>query len=188
MRRPCNNPRRHVAETGWWRLPRGLRPNAIARLATGLAVFWLSLICQTSQSLAQIVSSPRELAIIRINVLDLLVHEESLPLPVKQRRDALWEYYQVFSGELLWLGSHRPDELLARLQNAASDGLDPKDYPSKQLAKLTAAKSTDDKRSLALVELFFSAAFLEYASDIKVGRFLPRKVDPNFFIEARTID
>jgi L,D-transpeptidase YcbB len=100
----------------------------------------------------------------------------------------LWEYYQVFSGELLWLGSHRPDELLARLQNAASDGLDPKDYPSKQLAKLTAAKSTDDKRSLALVELFFSAAFLEYASDIKVGRFLPRKVDPNFFIEARTID
>jgi murein L,D-transpeptidase YcbB/YkuD len=39
-----------------------------------------------------------------------------------------------------------------------------------------------------LVELFFSAAFLEYASDIKVGRFLPRKVDPNFFIEARTID
>jgi L,D-transpeptidase YcbB len=121
-------------------------------------------------------------------VLDLLVHEQSLPLPVKQRRDALWEYYQVFGGELLWLGSRRPSELLARLQNAASDGLDSKDYPSKQLAGLAAAKSTDDKRSLALVELFFSAAFLEYASDVKVGRFLPRKVDPNFFIEGRTID
>ena len=188
MRRRCNNPRRHVAETGWRRLPRGLRPNAIARLAAGFAVFWLSLTCQISQPLAQIVSSPRELAVIRINVLDLLAHEQSLPLPVKQRRDALWEYYQVFSGELMWLGSHRPDELLARLRNAASDGLDPNDYPSKQLAKLAAAKSTDDKRSLALVELFFAAAFLEYASDIKVGRFLPRKVDPNFFIEARTID
>ena len=47
---------------------------------------------------------------------------------------------------------------------------------------------TDSKRSLALVELFFSAAFLEYASDIKVGRFLPRKIDPNFFIEGRTIE
>ena len=188
MRRRCNNPRRHLAETGWWGLARDLRPNVLARLAMGFAVLWLSLTCQISQPLAQIVSSPRELAVIRINVLDLLVHEESLPLPVKQRRDALWEYYQVFSGELLWLGSHRPDELLARLQSAASDGLDPNDYPSKQLAKLTAAKSTDDKRSLALVELFFSAAFLEYASDIKVGRFLPRKVDPNFFIEARTID
>ena len=126
----------------------------------GLSCFVVVIDVQTSQLLAQIVSSPRELAIIRINVLDLLVHEQSLPLPVKQRRDALWEYYQVFSGELLWLGSHRPDELLARLQNAASDGLDPKDYPSKQLAKLTAAKSTDDKRSLALVELFFRQLFL----------------------------
>lgn len=188
MRRRCNKPRRPVAEIGRRRLPRVLRPNAIVRFAAGFAVFWLSLSCQISQPRAQIVSSPRELAVIRINVLDLLVHEQSLPLPVKQRREALWEYYQVFSGELLWLGSRRPDELLARLQNAASDGLDPKDYPSKQLAKLAAAKSTDDKRSLALVELFFSAAFLEYASDIKVGRFLPRKVDPNFFIEARTID
>ncbi|HET9717313.1 MAG TPA: L,D-transpeptidase family protein [Pseudolabrys sp.] len=188
MRRRCNSTRRLVAEAGWWRLARDLRPNVLARLATSFAVFWFLLTCQISQPLAQIVSSPRELAVIRINVLDLLVHEENLPLPVKQRRDALWEYYQVFSGELLWLGSRRPDELLARLQNAASDGLDPKDYPSKQLAKLAAAKSTDDKRSLALVELFFSAAFLEYASDIKVGRFLPRKVDPNFFIEARTID
>jgi murein L,D-transpeptidase YcbB/YkuD len=177
-----------VAEIGRRRLPRVLQPNAIVRFAVGFAVFLLSLTCQISQPRAQIVNSPRELAVIRINVLDLLVHEQSLPLPVKQRRDALWEYYQVFSGELLWLGSRRPDELLARLQNAASDGLDPKDYPSKQLAKLAAAKSTDDKRSLALVELFFSAAFLEYASDIKVGRFLPRKVDPNFFIEARTID
>ena len=64
MRRRCNN----------------LWPNASARLATSLTVVWLSLTCQISQPLAQIVSSPRELAIIRINVLDLLVHEQSLPL------------------------------------------------------------------------------------------------------------
>ena len=188
MRRRCSSPHRQVMEIGRRRLPRVSRRNAIARFATGFVVLWLSLTWQISQPRAQIVSSPRELAIIRINVLDLLVHEQSLPLPVKQRRDALWEYYQEFGGELLWLGSSRPNELLARLQNAASDGLDPKDYPSKQLAGLAAAKSTDDKRSLALVELFFSAAFLEYASDIKVGRFLPRKVDPNFFIEGRTIN
>ena len=188
MRRRCSSPHRQVMEIDRRRLPPVSRRNAIARFATGFVVLWLSLTWQISQPRAQIVSSPRELAIIRINVLDLLVHEQSLPLPVKQRRDALWEYYQEFGGELLWLGSRRPNELLARLQNAASDGLDPKDYPSKQLAGLAAAKSTDDKRSLALVELFFSAAFLEYASDVKVGRFLPRKVDPNFFIEGRTID
>ena len=188
MRRRCNDLHRHVTDIGRRRLPCASRPNVLARFATCIVVFWLLLTWQVAQPRAQIVSSPRELAIIRINVLDLLVHEQSLPLPVKQRRDALWEYYQVYGGELLWLGSRRPNEFLARLQGAATDGLDPKDYPSKQLAGLAAAKSTDDKRSLALVELFFSAAFLEYASDIKVGRFLPRKVDPNFFIEGRTID
>src|SRR5215831_8720706 len=139
------------------------------RFAAALAALCLSLAWQPSDSLAQIVSTPRELAIIRINVLDLLVHEPGLPLPVRQRRDALWQYYQVLGGELLWLGSRRPEEFLARLRNAASDGLDPKDYPSKQLATLAAAKATDDKRSLALVELYFSAAFLEYDSDLKVG-------------------
>ncbi len=188
MRRRCSDPHRQVTKIGRPRLPRVSRLNEFARFATSIVVFWLSLTWPLAQPRAQIVSSPRELAVIRINVLDLLVHEQSLPLPVKQRRDALWEYYQVYGGELLWLGSRRPNEFLARLQSAATDGLDPKDYPSKQLAGLAAAKSTDDKRSLALVELFFSAAFLEYASDIKVGRFLPRKVDPNFFIEARTID
>ena len=38
------------------------------------------------------------------------------------------------------------------------------------------------------IELFFSAAFLEYASDLQVGRFLPRKVDPNFFQQDKSID
>jgi len=160
----------------------------MVRVAVALAALCFSLAWQISDSFAQIVSTPRELAIIRINVLDLLVREPSLPLPVRQRRDALWQYYQELGGELLWLGSRRPNEFLARLHDAASDGLDPKDYPSKQLASLAAAKATDDKRSLALVELYFSAAFLEYASDIRVGRFLPRQVDPNFFIEGRSID
>ena len=160
----------------------------VVRFAVALAALSLSLAWQISDAVAQIVSTPRELAIIRINVLDLLDHEPSLPLPVRQRRDALWKYYQELGGELLWLGSRRSNEFLARLHNAASDGLDPKDYPGKQLATLAAAKANDDKRSLALVELYFSAAFLEYASDIRVGRFLPRQVDPNFFIEGRSID
>ena len=74
MRRRCNDPHRQVAETGRRRLPCVSRPNAIVRFATGFVVFWLSLTWQISQPRAQIVSSPRELAIIRINVLDLLVH------------------------------------------------------------------------------------------------------------------
>jgi len=186
MRRRCSE--RRAQETGSGRWSR--RPVVITALAIAF-VFCCSSIFVTpfvTPARARIVDSPRELAIIRINVLDLLVHEPTLPLPVRQRREALWKYYQVLGGDLLWLGSDRPSEFLARLQDAASDGLDPNDYPSRQLAKLAAAKATDDKHSLALVELYFSAAFLEYASDLKVGRFLPRKIDPDFFIEARSID
>ena len=40
----------------------------------------------------------------------------------------------------------------------------------------------------AIVELHFSAAFLQFASDLQVGRFLPHKVDPDFFQEGRSID
>ena len=137
---------------------------------------------------AQIVSSPRDLAVIRINLLDLLANEPNLPLPISQRHEALQAYYQTFGGELLWLGSNRANALISRLKNAEADGLDPNDYPSKQLATLSAGGPSTDKRGLAIIELYFSSAFLEYASDLKVGRFLPSKIDPNFFIESRTID
>ena len=191
MRRQCSDLRRLETGSGASRgagavtMTRRVR---MVRFAVAFAALSLSFAWQISGSVAQIVSTPRELAIIRLNVLDLLVHEPSLPLPVRQRHDALFHYYQELGGDLLWLGSRRPNEFLARLDNAASDGLDPKDYPSKQLATLAAAKANDDKRSLALVELYFSAAFLEYASDIRVGRFLPRQIDPDFFIEGRSID
>jgi len=143
---------------------------------------------QISNASAQIVSSPRELAVIRINLLDLLANDPNLPLPIRQRHDALQAYYQTFGGELLWLGSTRANSFLSRLTNAEADGLDPNDYPGKQLASLSAGGPSTGKRGLAIIELYFSAAFLEYASDLKVGRFLPSKIDPDFFIEARTID
>src|SRR5215475_8963882 len=135
MRRQCSDPRRRETGSG----PSVLtvtRRAWMARVAVALAALCFSSAWQISDSFAQIVSTPRE---------------PSLPLPVRQRRDALWQYYQELGGELLWLGSRRPNEFLARLHDAASDGLDPKDYPSKQLATLAAAKATDDKRSLALV-------------------------------------
>jgi murein L,D-transpeptidase YcbB/YkuD len=148
----------------------------------------ISLALQVSDAPAQIVKSPRELAVIRIILLDLLANEPSLPLPIRQRREALQAYYQIFGGELLWLASSRTNAFISRLKNAEADGLDPNDYPSKQLTTLSTTGSSTDKRDLAIIELHFSAAFLEYASDLKVGRFLPTKVDPNFFIESRTID
>ena len=148
----------------------------------------VSLALQVSSVPAQIVSSPRELAVIRINLLDLLANEPDLPLPIRQRHEALQAYYQTYGGELLWLGSNRASAFISRLKDAEADGLDPNDYPSKRLATLSAGGPSIDKRGLAIIELYFSAAFLEYASDLKVGRFLPSKIDPNFFIEGRALD
>jgi murein L,D-transpeptidase YcbB/YkuD len=163
-------------------------PGAIRRIFASTVLFCFALALQFSDAQAQIVSSPRDLAVIRINLLDLLAKEPNLPLPIRQRREALEAYYQTFGGELLWLASSRANALISRLKNAEADGLDPNDYPSKQLATISATGPSADKRGLAIIELYFSSAFLEYASDLKVGRFLPSKVDPNFFIESRTID
>ncbi len=129
-----------------------------------------------------------ERAAVTINVTDLLANEPNLPLPVRQRGDALVTYYQENGGPLLWVGHQRMADLVDRLRNAAVDGLDPGSYPSDQLDKLIDASGHTDARSRAIIELYFSAAFLEYASDIRVGRLLPHKVDPNFFLKNRAID
>ncbi len=132
--------------------------------------------------------APVEMTAVTINVTDLLANEPRLPLPVRQRADALVAYYQENGGPLLWVGRQRMEDLVARLSNAAEDGLDPTSYPADKLGQLVDASGHTDARSRAIIELYFSAAFLEYASDLKVGRLLPHKVDPNFFLENRTID
>lgn len=189
MRRPCSD----VVRTG----PSSQSRNSVAAVRPGpmkriLALFLslgLSLFLQIPGAQAALDISLRDLAIVRINVIDLLENEPRLPLPIRQRRDALRVYYQELGGDLLWLGTPRAGALVARLKAAEDDGLDPKDYPGEQLERLDAAAGpTTDKRGLAITELYFSAAFLEYASDLKVGRFLPNKVDPNFFLKGREID
>ena len=75
-----------------------------------------------------------------------------------------------------------------RLRAADQDGLDPSSYPADRLAALMESAAAAGLRGQSIVELHFSTAFLEYASDIRVGRFLPRKLDPNFFVQERVID
>jgi murein L,D-transpeptidase YcbB/YkuD len=137
---------------------------------------------------AQAALSARDLAVVRLNIVDLLVNETALPLPVRQRQDVLRAYYEANNGKLLWLQEARSDQLVARLSKAAADGLNPAIYPGGQLARLAATIDDTDKRGRAIIELHFSAAFLEYASDLKIGRVLPRKVDPNFFLQDQTVD
>jgi murein L,D-transpeptidase YcbB/YkuD len=148
----------------------------------------VAILLAVSAASAQSDLSARDLATIRINLIDLLVNEPNLPLPVRQRHEALRTYYEEDGGALLWLGSDRAAALIAWLGAAEADGLDPAAYPSDQLARLHAAIGETDDRGKAIIELHFSAAFLEYASDLKVGRVLPHKVDPDFFLQERSID
>jgi murein L,D-transpeptidase YcbB/YkuD len=45
-----------------------------------------------------------------------------------------------------------------------------------------------DPRTAAHAELYFSAFFVAYASDLKIGRVIPQKVDPRPFRSLKTID
>ena len=158
------------------------------RLLSSVAIVMATMVIAAGPSAAQPTLSPRDLAAVRLNIIDLLEDDPDLPLPVRQRREALLVYYEEEAGTLLWLGADRTSEFIARLRAADEDGLDPAAYPADRLALLMEAVEGADIRERSIVELHFSAAFLEYASDIRVGRFLPRKVDPNFFVQERTID
>ena len=109
-------------------------------------------------------------------------------MPVQRVRPALTRYYVEGGKPLLWLATGRMDGLLARMKQAAADGLKVGDYPIAHLEKLKRAAPQTDARSRAVIELWFSAFFLKYASDLKVGRFVPRKIDPELYWQSKTID
>jgi len=154
----------------------------------GLTAFALFSFEAVEPADAAVPLTGEESAAIVINLADLLANEPGLPLPVRQSYEALNAYYQEEAGPLLWIGSDRMVTLVERLSTAQVDGLDQADYPIDKLAEFADIAEETDIRGKAIIELYFSAAFLEYASDLQVGRFLPRKVDPNFFLQAREID
>ena len=43
-------------------------------------------------------------------------------------------------------------------------------------------------RAAAEAELYYSAFFIAYAADLKIGGVAPQKVDPNLFRNRKTID
>jgi murein L,D-transpeptidase YcbB/YkuD len=165
--------------------------NAGRRLATfvSLVVLVVALVAGVgAPSQAAVALSPADRVALRAEIVHLLVNEPELPLPVRQRAESLTAYYSDGAHPVLWLGEPRAEELIAWLRNAAEDGLDPAAYPADQLEKLAAAVGETNSLGKAIVELHFSAAFLQFASDLQVGRFLPHKVDPDFFQEGRSID
>jgi murein L,D-transpeptidase YcbB/YkuD len=113
---------------------------------------------------------------------------EALPLPIKQEAAALRRYYLDQSGRFLWTNSARIADLVATFRSAAEEGLEPSAYPADELSKVARFKFVTDRLTKAQTELYVSALFLRFARDLKVGRFLPTRIDPKLYWQRKTID
>ena len=118
----------------------------------------------------------------------ILNGQERLPLPLERIRPALKAHYIRDKGTIYWIGSGRMTPFLQRLADAEDDGLNPADYPVDSLIGLRDAIEPSDSYGAAQAELFFSAFFLNYAADLKIGRVTPQKVDPRLFRSRKSID
>ncbi|MGE4129587.1 MAG: murein L,D-transpeptidase [Hyphomicrobiaceae bacterium] len=126
-------------------------------------------------------------------ILQRLADPESLGFQVRQRAKSLTRYYSDPASRMLWEDQERSDQFLRRLRNADQDGLDPSDYPidvlvdAKKLNRF-ALSGEAQLRQGADAELYWSSIFLKYAADLKVGRFLPTKIEPQLYWQQKSID
>ncbi|MFN4141531.1 murein L,D-transpeptidase [Aestuariivirga sp.] len=129
-----------------------------------------------------------EAAAVAEAVADILTAPDRLPLPLERIRPALIAHYVRDQGDVYWVGTGRMTPFLQRLADAAEDGLNPADYPIDALMQLRDDITAEDVDGAAAAELYFSAFFVTYAADLKIGRVTPEKVDPRLFRNRKTID
>ena len=121
-------------------------------------------------------------------VIEILQSTERLPLPIERVRPALIQHYIRDQGTIYWVGTGRMTPFIQRLADAADDGLNPADYPVDSLIALRDAIDPNDPERAAAAELYYSAFFVAYATDLKIGRVTPQKVDPRLFRSRKTVD
>jgi L,D-transpeptidase YcbB len=125
---------------------------------------------------------------VRAEIANILKTSGRLPLPLEKVRATLTAHYLKQEGSIYWANTGRMTPFLQRLQRAEFDGLNPQDYPLDALTQLRDGMNEDDARAAAQGELYYSAFFIAYAADLKIGRVAPQKVDPNLFRSRKTID
>ena len=121
-------------------------------------------------------------------VAEILKGKDRLPLPLERIRPALEAHYVRDKGTIYWVATGRMTPFIQRLIDAADDGLNPGDYPVEALISLRDSISPEDPWQAAQAELIYSAFFVAYAADLKIGRVTPSKVDPRLFRNRKTID
>lgn len=148
-------------------------------------LLWAGLAAAAS---AQTADSPPAAPAISAAIAEVLSAEERLPLPLERIRPALIAHYVRDQGPVYWVGTGRMTPFLQRLADAGDDGLNPADYPIDALIELRDTVDPADAESAALAELFFTAFYVNYATDLKIGRLTPQKVDPKNYRNRKTVD
>ncbi len=121
-------------------------------------------------------------------VVALLTATQRMELPIERIRPALMSYYVAGRATPYWVGTGRMDQFLTRLNGALYDGLNTQDYPIDTLVQMRDAANSGDPAAAARAELYYSAFFVAYASDLRTGRVTPQKVDPNQFRNPKVVD
>jgi L,D-transpeptidase YcbB len=124
----------------------------------------------------------------RAEIAQILNSGQRLPLPLERIKPALVTHYLTNKAPIYWVGSGHMQAFVRRLNNAIYDGLDSSAYPVDALLDLTDAARSTDAFEAAQAELYFSAFFVAYSADLKIGRVSPQKVDANLFRSRKTID
>jgi len=168
---------------------RRIRRHRVVELACGtvaatLFIILTNLSMVTEARAAQIASEAETRAAIERT----LRGPDRLSLPVERVREILTIHYLDRNGRLFWIGTPLMQQLVDRVARAHADGLKQKDYAGNYLSELRDAADLSSPEHAAFAELMFSAFFLVYASDMKVGRFVPSKIDPELFLERRSVD
>jgi L,D-transpeptidase YcbB len=125
---------------------------------------------------------------VRAEISTILNSGGRLPLPLEKVRATLVAHYLKQNGSIYWANTGRMTPFLQRLQRAEYDGLNPQDYPVDALTQLRDGLDENDAHAAAESELYYSAFFIAYAADLKIGRVTPNKVDPNLFRNSKTIN
>ena len=121
-------------------------------------------------------------------VAELLNSPDRMALPVERVRQALKAHYVDNGGTIYWVGTGRMTPFIQRLEDAQFDGLNPDDYPIDTLINVRDSIAANDPTGAAQAELYYSAFFVAYAADLKIGRIAPQRVDRNLFRNSKTID
>jgi L,D-transpeptidase YcbB len=149
--------------------------------------------------------SRREASPETVQTLQQRVESKTLPAYVSSDDSGshLWKaerrFYQRHGYQPVWITGKRPRreaaDLIAAIEGARGDGLDPADYDLQALAALRTEKSKNPfKRNsvqpeqVAEADLRLTYVFLKLASHLLTGRVDPEAVDPHWFGQPRQVD